>query len=142
MELPRGVVIENNGAQRSWDNNFTRYQNNQNQGHWMEQMRGSLMVVATVIATLTFQIAINPPGGVWQSDTSTQQGCAPGNICKAGTSVLAFGGSNQKLKYELFILLCTISFSASQTIILLLISGFPLRNRCLCNFCLDDNAPT
>ncbi|XP_061360248.1 uncharacterized protein LOC133304256 [Gastrolobium bilobum] len=100
--------------------------------HWMEEMRGSLMVVATVIATLTFQIAINPPGGVWQSDTDTQQGCGPGHICKAGTSVLAFGGdSNQKLKYEIFILLCTISFSASQTVILLLLCGIPLRNRLL-----------
>ncbi|XP_061360249.1 uncharacterized protein LOC133304257 [Gastrolobium bilobum] len=100
--------------------------------HWMEEMRGSLMVVATVIATLTFQIAINPPGGVWQSDTDTQQGCGPGHICKAGTSVLAFGGdSNQKLKYEIFILLCTVSFSASQTVILLLLCGIPLRNSVL-----------
>ena len=88
------------------------------------------MVVATVIATLTFQIAINPPGGVWQADTDRQQGCAAGNKCKAGTSVLASGGDGeQKTKYEVFILLCTISFSASQSVILFLITGFPLRNR-------------
>ncbi|RHN47593.1 putative PGG domain-containing protein [Medicago truncatula] len=126
-----GVVVQN-GEQvlpgRSWANNqFTRYENNQ--GNWMEQMRGSLMVVATVIASLTFQIAINPPGGVWQSNTDTQNGCAPDQTCKAGTSVLAFGDSNQKIRYELFLLLCTISFSASQTIIVLLICGFPLRNK-------------
>ncbi|TKY64307.1 ankyrin repeat protein [Spatholobus suberectus] len=100
-------------------------------GHWMEQRRGSLMVVATVIATMTFQIAINPPGGVWQSKAGSKEGCAPGKICEAGTSVLAFGGENhQQLKYEIFILLCTISFSASLTTILLLICGIPLRNKC------------
>ncbi|KAK7294399.1 hypothetical protein RJT34_17288 [Clitoria ternatea] len=109
------------------DSLFTRYQNYQRD--WMEQKRGSLMLVATVIATMTFQIAINPPGGVWQSDTHTQQGCAPDEVCKAGTSVLAFGDSNQKLNYELFMLLCTISFSASQAIILVLIFGFSLSNR-------------
>ncbi|RHN47594.1 putative PGG domain-containing protein [Medicago truncatula] len=64
-----GVVVQN-GTQvlpgSSWANNqFTRYE--KDQGNRMEQMRGSLMVVATVMASLTFQIAINPPGGVWQS---------------------------------------------------------------------------
>jgi len=89
------------------------------------------MVVATVMASLTFQIAINPPGGVWQSNTDTQGGCAPNQICKAGTSVLASSDGTQKLRYENFMLLCTISFSASQTIIVLLISGFSLRNKCV-----------
>ncbi|KAK7294395.1 hypothetical protein RJT34_17284 [Clitoria ternatea] len=120
--LPTNGMNQNRGAHNS------RYQNYG--GLWMEEMRGSLMVVATVIATLTFQIAINPPGGVWQSDTDANQGCAPGKVCKAGTSVLAFGGSDhQRLKYEIFILLCTISFSASQTIILFLMCGIPLRNK-------------
>ncbi|XP_027337327.1 uncharacterized protein LOC113851036 [Abrus precatorius] len=121
--LPTSVVNQN-GVHHPSD---PRYQNKM--GHWMEEMRGSLMVVATVIATLTFQIAINPPGGVWQADTDSQNGCASGKTCKAGTSVLAFGDSDQKLRYEIFILLCTISFSASQTIILLLICGIPLRNK-------------
>ena len=95
-------------------------------------MRGSLMVVATVIASLIFQIAINPPGGVWQSNTDTKGGCARGQTCKAGTSVLAFGDSgdsSQRTKYQVFLLLCTISFCASQTIIVLLICGIPLRNK-------------
>jgi hypothetical protein len=124
-----GDVVQNGGhvLPGSWATN--RYENNQ--GNYLEQIRGSLMVVATVIVSLTFQIAINPPGGVWQSNTTPPDGCAPNKICKAGTSVLAFGDndSNHKLKYELFLLLCTISFSASQTIIVLLICGFPLRNK-------------
>ncbi|KAL9304318.1 hypothetical protein ACSQ67_021581 [Phaseolus vulgaris] len=96
---------------------------------WMEEKRGSLMVVATVIATMTFQIAINPPGGVWQTKSDEEQGCAPGKTCQAGTSVLAFGNNNQRIKYEIFIVLCTISFSASLTTIILLICGISLRNK-------------
>ncbi|KAI9108707.1 hypothetical protein K1719_020354 [Acacia pycnantha] len=35
-------------------------------GNWLEEMRGNLSLVATVIATMTFQVAINPPGGFIQ----------------------------------------------------------------------------
>jgi hypothetical protein len=31
---------------------------------WLNDMRGNLSLVATVIATLTFQMALSPPGGV------------------------------------------------------------------------------
>ena len=123
---PPPSAVTQNGIE-SIESQITRYQNHQRE--WMEEKRGSLMLVATVIATMTFQIAMNPPGGVWQADTDSQLGCAPNKTCKAGTSVLAFGDTNQRLSYELFLLLCTISFSASQTVILLLISGFTLSNR-------------
>ncbi|QCE02424.1 hypothetical protein DEO72_LG8g436 [Vigna unguiculata] len=96
--------------------------------NWMEERRGSLMVVATVLATMSFQIAINPPGGVWQSTSYAEQGCEPGTTCHAGTSVLAFGDSNQRTKFEIFMLLCTISFSASLSTIILLICVVSLRN--------------
>ncbi|KAF5480468.1 hypothetical protein F2P56_001216 [Juglans regia] len=42
----------------------------QYQGNWVDETRGTLMLVATVIATMTFQAGINPPGGVWQQDTT------------------------------------------------------------------------
>lgn len=32
-------------------------------GNWLEEMRGNLSLVATVIATITFQVTMNPPGG-------------------------------------------------------------------------------
>jgi len=121
--------VVQNGEQVLPGPQLIRHENNQ--GNWMEQMRGSLMVVATVMASLTFQIAINPPGGVWQSKADADDGCGHDRTCNAGTSVLASGDGSQKLRYEVFILLCAISFSASQTIIVLLISGFSLRNKCL-----------
>ncbi|QHN76823.1 uncharacterized protein DS421_19g647290 [Arachis hypogaea] len=128
--IPTTMAMNQNGAQRGRASSRDT-QMITTKGNWVEEMRGSLMVVATVIATLTFQIAINPPGGVWQQDSNNQQGCASGNTCKAGTSVLATSShdKNQRLKYEMFILLCTVSFTASQTVILFLLTGFQLRNR-------------
>ncbi|XP_014515263.1 uncharacterized protein LOC106773089 [Vigna radiata var. radiata] len=95
----------------------------------MEEKRGSLMIVATVLATMSFGIAINPSGGVWQSTSHQEQGCEPGKTCLAGTSVLAFGNNNQRRKFEMFMLLCTISFTASLSTIILLICAVPLRNK-------------
>ena len=34
------------------------------EGEWLKDMRGNLAMVATVIATVTFQVCLNPPGGV------------------------------------------------------------------------------
>ncbi|KAL2902539.1 Protein ACCELERATED CELL DEATH 6, partial [Bienertia sinuspersici] len=45
--------------------------NQQKREKWLEQQRTSLMVVASLIATMAFQVGINPPGGVWQ-DSKTQ----------------------------------------------------------------------
>ncbi|KAG2379979.1 hypothetical protein LR48_Vigan346s001100 [Vigna angularis] len=97
--------------------------------NWMEERRGSLMIVATVLATMSFQIAINPPGGVWQSTSHEEEGCKHNTTCHAGTSVLAFGDSNQRGKFEIFMLLCTISFTASLSTIILLICVASLRNK-------------
>ncbi|KAJ1387227.1 PGG domain [Sesbania bispinosa] len=52
---------------KKWENFWSKYL--QYQGNWIKETRGTLMVVATVIATMTFQSALNPPGGVWQENT-------------------------------------------------------------------------
>ncbi|XP_060669445.1 ankyrin repeat-containing protein BDA1-like isoform X2 [Ziziphus jujuba] len=63
-------------------------------GDWVKDRSGALMIVATVIATMTFQTAVNPPGGVWQQDTNTSiysnSYCGNGgdDTCIAGTAVL------------------------------------------------------
>lgn len=103
-----------------------------NRDDWLEESRGSMMVVATVISTITFQTAVTPPGGVWPENVSKLEGfdCALGNMCYAGTSVLARALPNTT--YFHFMTLNTISFLASVSVILLLISGFPLKNK----FCM------
>ncbi|XP_044497316.1 ankyrin repeat-containing protein BDA1-like [Mangifera indica] len=90
-----------------------------------EKTRGNLMVVAILMATMSFQIATNPPGGNWQTDT-TNQGCPEGETCIAGTSIHAY---THKDEYHKLTIVSTISFTASLGIILWLISGVPLRNR-------------
>jgi hypothetical protein len=35
---------------------------------WFKDMRGWLMVLATVAASVTYQAGLNPPGGFWQDD--------------------------------------------------------------------------
>ncbi|KAG6657187.1 hypothetical protein CIPAW_04G072700 [Carya illinoinensis] len=75
------------------------------QGNWMEERRGTLMVVATVIATMAFQAGITPPGG---------------------TAVLSYAWP---LTYLIFLAFNSVSFVASLCAMLLIISGFPLRNK-------------
>ena len=95
-------------------------------GDWIEETRGALMVVATVVTTITFQPAISPPGGVWQTnikDDIIGTGCNATHTCVAGTSV--FGSFRSRY----FMVVNTISFTASLCAIFLLISGFPLKNK-------------
>ncbi|OWM79266.1 hypothetical protein CDL15_Pgr003438 [Punica granatum] len=100
-------------------------------GDWMNDTRGSLMTVSSIIATCTFQAAIAPPGGVWQNDTTTAIGgaCSNSRVCVAGTAVLAHyypGTYFDFMKYSM------VSFLGSLVVLFLVISGFPLNNK----FCL------
>lgn len=101
------------------------------EGDWVQDTHGSLMVVATVISSMTFQTAINPPGGVWQDNLTQHPGndpfdCSEDNVCVAGTAVLARAWKSDYLR---FIGYDTMAFLASLSITLLLISGFPLKNK-------------
>ncbi|KAK2639120.1 hypothetical protein Ddye_026915 [Dipteronia dyeriana] len=80
---------------------------------WAEKMSSALMVVASLIATMAFQVAVNPPGGVWQDDNKGHT---------AGKSIFA----DRDTDYSVFLGFDTIGFLASLSIILLLISGLPI----------------
>ncbi|KAM4110827.1 hypothetical protein ACJW30_05G021800 [Castanea mollissima] len=104
------------------------------QGDWLEETRGALMVVATVITTITFQPAINPVGGVLQPNVNDTYGWKYdlNSTCMAGNSVLACH-FNHNYGFLLFMIYNTVSFTASLCVVFLLISGFPLKNRvCMC----------
>lgn len=93
---------------------------------WLKDMRGNLSLVATVISTMTFQVAINPPGGVRPAtDTGDDIVCGEGKTCP-GESVLAVVYPDA---YERFLLSNTICFVASLSVCLLLVSGIPLHHR-------------
>ncbi|KAF8027118.1 hypothetical protein BT93_E0135 [Corymbia citriodora subsp. variegata] len=87
---------------------------------WLERKKSALMVVASLTATMAFQVGVNPPGGFWQD---TIQGTNPHN---AGNSIMA---DNYPVGYSIFLATNTIGFLASLSIILLLVSGLPLKHR-------------
>ncbi|OMO57712.1 hypothetical protein COLO4_35168 [Corchorus olitorius] len=66
---------------------------------------------------MAFQAGMNPPGGVWQ-DTNKDH--------TAGFSIMA---DNFPIDYRDFLIYNTSGFVASLSIILLLISGLPLKRR-------------
>ncbi|XP_028807409.1 ankyrin repeat-containing protein At5g02620-like [Neltuma alba] len=114
-------------------------------GGWLEEMRGNLSLVATVIATMTFQVAINPPGsfiqqGLVDSNAKASNNMGPldcfpltkdndgSEIYKAcpGEAMLA---SRYPYDFRIFVIYNTISFVASLGVTLLLVSGVPLKNK-------------
>ncbi|GKD82404.1 ankyrin repeat-containing domain, PGG domain protein, partial [Tanacetum coccineum] len=93
-------------------------QDSKNNEDWLDKKRNTLMVVASLIATMAFQAGTNPPSGVWQ-DTSTDH--------RAGYSIMEYNHQNL---YHVFLVSNTLGFVSTLSIILLLISGLPfLRHR-------------
>lgn len=94
---------------------------------WLGRKRSALMVVASLIATVAFQAGLTPPGGVWQDDYVVDDN---GNPVKephsVGKSVMAYKDPKY---YGIFMILNTVAFLASLSIILLLVSGLPLKRR-------------
>ncbi|PNX77615.1 ankyrin repeat-containing protein [Trifolium pratense] len=87
-----------NERRKMWENLWYKYL--QFQGNWIEETRVTLMLVATVIATMTFQSTISPPGGIWQESTHTGGlNCTTYGICEAGTAVLAYAWPHEFIKF-------------------------------------------
>lgn len=85
------------------------------------------MVVAGLIATMAFQVGVNPPGGVWQEDKSKdEEGNQLAKPLVAGESIYAY---KYRDDYHKFYITNAVAFIASLNIVLLLTSGLPMRRR-------------
>lgn len=87
---------------------------------WLENQRSTLMVVASLIATMAYQAGLNPPGGVWQDSQSAVSVTEPSHT--VGTSVIA---RTHAFEYNMYMIANTVSLVSSMSIIVLLISGLP-----------------
>ncbi|KAH7834704.1 hypothetical protein Vadar_018778 [Vaccinium darrowii] len=83
---------------------------------WETKSRGTLMIVASLIATVAFQAGVYPPGGVWQDDSTEE----PRH--EAGKAILAYKNPDW---YFFFLLVNTVGFHTSLGIISLLIALIP-----------------
>lgn len=89
----------------------------QDEYDWLRKKRSTLMVVASLIATMAFQVGANPPGGLWQ-DNFVGDAKTPAH--NTGSSILA---DLSPEAYGHFLTSNSIAFVASLSIILLLVSG-------------------
>ncbi|KAG9448725.1 hypothetical protein H6P81_008690 [Aristolochia fimbriata] len=88
---------------------------------WLTETKGALMIVAILIATVTYQAGLYPPGGVLQKDSDSTEGLSLAQ--RPGLAVL---GLSDRQSYIFFSTFNTLGFLSSLSIILMLVSGFPL----------------
>ncbi|CAA3013088.1 ankyrin repeat-containing At3g12360-like [Olea europaea subsp. europaea] len=97
------------------------------------EVRSTLLVVAILITTATYQAVLSPPGGVWQQDdfrsisnrnTTTINDATRPPEHTAGKAVM---GSQNSVSFGLFLIFNSIGFFTSVQMILFLTFGFPLQ---------------
>lgn len=95
------------------------------------EARSALLVVASLVATATFQASLTPPGGTWQdslipavSQNRTSVTATNQQAHIAGQSIM---GTFNGVAFTLFVFFNTIGFSVSLSMLNILTLGFPLR---------------
>ncbi|XP_019701419.1 uncharacterized protein [Elaeis guineensis] len=85
---------------------------------WIKEMRGWLMILATLAASVTYTAGLNPPGGFWQDDSKPSPDSGS-QAHTAGNPVLA---DKSPTRYTLFFVSNTMAFGWSIAIIVLLLN--------------------
>ncbi|CAN1126731.1 Ankyrin repeat-containing protein BDA1 [Linum perenne] len=91
--------------------------------------RSALLVIAVLVATATFQLGVNPPGGVWQEDTymnntreTEEKDDHKSHI--AGESIM---GTRNGVAFSIVAVFNTVGFSTALLMISILTTRFPLQ---------------
>ncbi|KAI3912872.1 hypothetical protein MKW98_012814 [Papaver atlanticum] len=69
---------------------------------WLKERVNALMVVATLIAGIAFQGAMNPPGGVWQEDYKVEFGTDPMTFAYYLGAIYNYSGFSLKIYNQLY----------------------------------------
>ncbi|RWR84905.1 ankyrin repeat-containing-like protein [Cinnamomum micranthum f. kanehirae] len=91
-----------------------------------DKSQDALMVVAILIATVTYGGALNPPGGVWQDDKMSD--CSSSQCHNSGEAIMSY---NFPIIYFFYSISNTIAFLVSSILILMLVSRSSFRRRVL-----------
>nr|GEZ19963.1 ankyrin repeat-containing protein ITN1-like [Tanacetum cinerariifolium] len=111
-------VTELEGKPKGWKMGVWNWYLSQN-GNWLEKQRGILILATIMVAAVSFYSALHPPGGTFSnSDNGTL-----GNAVQTEVDMDNFSS---------FLTLNTIIMVISLMILVVLLSGIPLRNK----FCL------
>ncbi|KAL7162701.1 hypothetical protein ACSBR2_043062 [Camellia fascicularis] len=94
---------------------------------WFKEVRGHLITASTLTATMAYQAALSPPGSVWQDGPQGKNETTNDHSHIPGTSILASTDGT----YVTFVWFNTASLIASQSTLLLALSGFPPENKFL-----------
>lgn len=86
---------------------------------WLKEMRKGIIVMAVLIATVSFEVAIDPPGGVWQDGASVSNITNGIHSRRPGHSIM---GEISPSSFTWFLVWDSIAFLASMSIIVALTS--------------------
>ncbi|KAB2629789.1 ankyrin repeat-containing protein [Pyrus ussuriensis x Pyrus communis] len=89
--------------------------------------RTALLVVASLVATATFQVGLNPPNGNWQDSSDVNSNGTGSNnepLHLAGRSIM---GSYSEASFVVFVVLNSIGFYFSLYTMIVLTANFPLQ---------------
>ncbi|CAN6575572.1 unnamed protein product [Malus baccata var. baccata] len=89
--------------------------------------RNALLVVASLVATATFQVGLNPPKGIWQDSSDVNNngtGSSNEPVHLAGRSIM---GSYSEVSFVYFVVFNSIGFYFSLYTMIVLTVNFPLQ---------------